>query len=61
MKIEGDFSASEFVNSTVGVDNVCERSALLCAGKNGRILQKKTAKNGVTLAVAERDWEINFE
>ena len=61
MKIEGDFSASEFVNSTVGVDNVCERSALLCAGKNGRILQKKTAKNGVTLAVAERDWEIDFE
>ena len=61
MRIEGDFSASEFVNSTVGVDNVCERSALLCAGKNGRILQKKTAKNGVTLAVAERDWEIDFE
>lgn len=61
MKIEGDFSTSEFVNSTVGVDNVCERSALLCAGENGRILQKKTAKNGVTLAVAERDWEIDFE
>ena len=30
--LEGDFTASEFVKSHVGVDNVCERSALCAAG-----------------------------
>ena len=31
----GDFSSSDFVYSTVGVDNVCERSAVLAAGQLG--------------------------
>ena len=58
LKVEGEFSSSKFVESTVGVDNVCERAALLCAGQNGILLQKKVAKNGVTLSVAQREWKL---
>ena len=50
----GEFSASEFVKRTVGVDNVCERAAALCGGK-GRLIMPKTAKDGVTAAVFEKD------
>lgn len=54
----GDFSASAFVQSITGVDNVCERSAVLASG--GGLLERKQAGNGVTLAVAQKpfapDW-----
>lgn len=50
--VAGDFSGSDFVQATVGVDNVCERSAVL--GGGGELVLKKQALNGVTLAVAER-------
>ncbi len=33
-------SRSEFVEKTTGVDNVCERAALLC-GENGKLIQGK--------------------
>jgi cobalt-precorrin 5A hydrolase len=48
----GEFSASEFVEKTTGVDNVCERAAV-CASDSGRLLVKKTAVSGITVAVAE--------
>ena len=56
-KVEGDFSKSEFVQNTVGVDNVCERAA---AASGGTLIARKTALNGVTVAVAERKWGIEF-
>lgn len=46
----GRFSASAFVENTVGVDNVCERAAVLVSG--GALLEKKYALDGVTLAIA---------
>ncbi|MFQ9125997.1 MAG: cobalamin biosynthesis protein [Butyricicoccaceae bacterium] len=46
----GEFTASEFVKSTVGVDSVCERAAVVNAG-NGTIIARKYAKNGVTRRV----------
>ncbi len=46
----GDFSPSAFVQSVTGVDNVCERSAVLHSG--GKLLLSKQKGNGVTLAVA---------
>jgi cobalt-precorrin 5A hydrolase len=52
--VEGDFSSSERVLQAVGVDNVCERAAVLCGGK-GRMIMKKTAKDGVTVAVFEKE------
>lgn len=49
--VSGSFTGSAFVESTIGVDNVCERSAVM--GGNS-LLVKKTAWHGVTVAVAEQ-------
>ncbi|NMB03669.1 MAG: cobalamin biosynthesis protein CbiG [Tissierellia bacterium] len=57
-KVDGEFMSSEMVLKTVGVDNVCERAATLCGG-TGKLILRKTAKDGVTVAVFER--EINHE
>ena len=54
-KAEGAFQESEFVNDTVGVGNVCERAAVLGAGKNAKIIRNKVAKNGMTLAESRRE------
>ena len=55
----GAFTPSEFVRETVGVDNVCERAAVLSAA-GGRILCHKTAENGVTAALAMQNWRVTF-
>jgi cobalt-precorrin 5A hydrolase len=55
----GSFTASEFVKNVTGVDNVCERSAVLGSG-GGRLLLKKNAGNGVTAAVAAREMKLSF-
>lgn len=51
-KVPGDFSTSEMVLEKVGVDNVCERAAVLAAGRGATLVVRKTAKNGITVAVA---------
>lgn len=48
--LPGTFTPSDFVRQTTGVDNVCERSAVL--GSGGALMIKKQALDGVTLAVA---------
>ena len=53
-KAEGEFSHSDTVLEKVGVDNVCERAAVLAAGRGSQIRVKKTARDGMTIAVAER-------
>ena len=55
--VAGDFTPSDFVRSVTGVDNVCERAALLDAEK---LIVQKTARNGVTVAVAAEHWEVRF-
>ena len=60
LAVQGDFTPSEFVRKTTGVDNVCERSALLLAGDGGTIIRKKEAGNGVTVALAIQKWGIQF-
>ena len=57
---EGDFTPSAFVRGITGVDNVCERSAVL-ASDGGQLLIKKTAQSGVTAAVAVMNRRIHFE
>lgn len=52
-KAPGEFTASEFVAQTVGVDNVCERAAVLAANC-GKLIRRKTAGDGVTVALAKR-------
>ena len=49
-KAPGEFTPSKFVQSVTGVDNVCERAAVMYGGK---LIVHKTAHNGVTVAVAE--------
>lgn len=58
--VPGEFTPSAFVRETVGVENVCERAAVASAG-NGRLLLRKTALNGVTVALAAEEWRICFE
>ena len=59
-QVPGEFTPSPFVKKITGVDNVCERSAVFASG-NGSLLQKKTGENGVTTAVAAREWRVHFE
>lgn len=56
--LAGDFSHSEFVKQVAGVDCVCERSAMMGAD---RLIVKKTAINGVTVAIAAERCEVCFE
>lgn len=49
MQQEGEFSTSQFVRETTGADNVCERSVMAYGCK--RLIMKKRAENGMTLAV----------
>ena len=57
MQVEGTFTSSAFVEEITGVDNVCERSALLGAKKMSRemarLLVRKKCCEGVTVAVAD--------
>lgn len=52
-------SGSEFVWQVTGVDNVCERSALL-AGEPGRLAIKKTIIGKATYAAAVKNLEMEF-
>ena len=40
------------------MDNVCERAAMMGAH---RLVVRKTAHNGVTVALAEERWEAQFQ
>ena len=44
---------SKMVQEKIGVGGVCERAALIAAGKNPKLILKKTKLNGVTVAIAE--------
>lgn len=60
-KMTGDFSESTFVKEVTGVSNVCER-ACCCFGKKNdgvyNLVLRKTAADGMTLALAEIKPEI---
>ena len=57
--VPGDFTASAFVEGTVGVDNVGERAAVCSAGC-GQLLCQKTVRDGVTAALAAGEWRVSF-
>ena len=57
-EVPGEFTQSERVLQVTGVDNVCERAAMVGAEK---LLIKKTAMDGVTVAIAQEHWEVRFE
>lgn len=53
-RVPGEFSRSGLVLEKTGVDNVCERAAVLAAGAGAELRIRKTAENGMTAAVAAR-------
>jgi len=57
----GTFCASAFVKDTVGVDNVCERAAVKACGTGGKLISPKYAENGMTIAIAKREWKVTFD
>ena len=56
-EVQESVSSSEFVRSVTGVDCVCERAALVGADE---LIVKKTAINGVTVAVSLEKTEVSF-
>ena len=56
--VEGQFTPSAFVKGVTGVDNVCERSAVLASG--GTLCQGKTAGDGITMALALAPYQPNW-
>ncbi len=59
-RAEGGFIESEFVKRVAGVGNVCERAAVLGAGSR-RLLMRKQAGGGVTVAAALSDYTVCME
>ena len=57
-KVRGDFTPSPFVEKVTGVDNVCERSAVL--GSGGELLVKKHGGSGVAMALGLAPYRIKF-
>lgn len=57
--VEGNFTPSAFVKSIVGVSNVCERSAVKDS-EGGELILRKTSLNGVTVAIAVKAAELDF-
>lgn len=57
--VAGTFESSAFVQETVGVDNVCERSAVL-GSDGGELTIRKATEDGVTMAVALRPFRPNW-
>ncbi len=59
-RLRGEFTSSDFVTEITGVDNVCERAAMLFS-QGGNLVSLKAVKNGVSVALAFKSWSVNFE
>ena len=57
MSLDGTFSGSEFVRDVTSVDCVCERSAVYSGGE---LILKKTARDGMTVALAQIEFTPRF-
>ena len=55
--VPGDFTSSEFVRQVTGIDNVCERAAMIGADT---LIVRKTADNGVTIAISAEMKGVRF-
>ena len=62
MSVAGAFTQSAFVKEITGVDNVCERSAVLGADSDceGSLIFRKHVYDGVTVALAVRTFAPDF-
>ena len=57
-RVPGEFTASAFVEKQAGVDNVCERAAILRSA--GCLVERKFAAEGVTFALANAPLQLNW-
>ena len=57
-EVKEPVAESDFVRQVTGTGNVCERAALLAAGPGSRLLVRKRASSGVTVAVAMGTFRI---
>lgn len=56
--MEGTFAESKFVEEVTGVDNVCERSAVLGSSQDGvksMLILRKYAEDGVTRCSGQKE------
>lgn len=60
MQQEGSYTAFSFVEQQVGVDNVCERAARAGCEGNGQLIWTKHAHNGMTIAIAKKEWRLTL-
>jgi len=51
-KLKGNFTRSQKVFDTIGVDNVCERACILAAGERAALMRSKTIYKNITLALS---------
>ena len=58
LAVPGEFTGSDFVRERTGVDSVCERAAVLASG--GHLTRKKSARDGMTFALAAYEEVISF-
>lgn len=58
-QVAGTFPPSAFVRKITGTDNVCQRAAAK-ASENGRCLLAKTAQDGMTISIYEKEWRAEF-
>lgn len=58
-QVAGTFPPSAFVRKITGTDNVCQRAAAK-ASENGRCLLAKTARDGMTISIYEKEWRAEF-
>lgn len=59
-EVQGTFDESDFVKQTVGVGNVCERSACLSSGQ-GQLILKKQSRDGMTLSIWAKQVTLCFD
>lgn len=57
--VDPAMASSPFVQSIVGTDNVCERAAFL-GSHGGTFLLRKISSDGVTIAITQEDYHVNF-
>lgn len=60
-QVKGELYRSVFAEEQVGVDNVCERAALKACKGTGRLVYKRHAEDGMTIAIAKREWSVVFD
>lgn len=58
--VSGKFTEVKCEQSVAGIDNICERCAIL-GSNSGRVLRRIYEENGITISLAIKKWNVEFE